>query len=91
MHALLGAEKFSAKINYKEGRACKKYKHQEGMKAHEDYTLLQKIRGKERLEDYSTSVATMQQMYSNLIGGYSLLFSYLPCCCTFCRPIPTCG
>ena len=43
------------KQNY--GCACKKYRSEAGMKAQEDYTLLHKIRAKERPKDYSTSDA----------------------------------
>ena len=47
---------FSVKIDYNYRWACKKYRTKDEMKALEDYILLQKGRGKERLEDYSTSV-----------------------------------
>ena len=42
--------------NYKQGWASKKYRNKAGM-THKKTILLQKNHGKERLEDYSTSVA----------------------------------
>ena len=47
--------KISAQINSKQGWACKKYRNKAGMK-YKKTILLQKNHGKERLEDYSTSV-----------------------------------
>ena len=49
--------KISAKMKYNQGWACKKYRNKEQMKKHKKTVLLQKSRGKEKLEDYSTSVA----------------------------------
>ena len=48
--------KISVKIKCKQGCACKKYRNNAGVKTQEDYPTTEN-RGKERLEEYSISVA----------------------------------
>ena len=37
-------KKFSVKIKYKQGWACKKYRNKDGIKAQEDYPAAEKLR-----------------------------------------------
>ena len=79
--------KFSANTNYKQELACKRYRKRQGWK-HKMIILVQKNCGKERLEDYSTSVAkscnksrvVFQSFYTTIFLQQEslLVFSSLP-------------
>ena len=72
------------------------------METQEGYILQQKSLGKERLEDYSTFIALLNFCNRRTVVFQSfftmtflqqnslLVFSSLPCLCTFFTPNPTC-
>ena len=91
-------KKFSVKIKYKYGWACRKHGKKEWMKTQEDYPVAEKS-GKEKLEDCSTSVASSHNRIRVVFQPFftttflqqdSLAFSSIPCFRTFYMPIPTC-